>query len=190
MKLIMPFSPFGINYRSYISGIARSIGYKVFQPFQIAKIRSHFAEFFNQSLFKCSQDHVLGTQTQFNNGFATIYYNGSEFIGFTELTRKLLFGRIGVIEFADYDRILMIVDTLGADITFPDKFLYINNFNELDMNGYDITISGRVDGEITLTGSGSTLNLSGQPEGLIVNSSLITINHTGTGSYFDNGVLT
>ena len=184
------FKPYGIKNRSYLSKNARRDGYKFFQPFQILQIRSHFAEYFDQPIFACNQDHILGTQTQFNNGLATIYFDGSNFVGFTELTNKLLFGKIGVIQFFEYDRITIIIDTLDVNITFPDKFLYINNYNELNMDGYDITIQSRIDGEINLTGSGSDLNLSGQPEGFIVNWSLITINFTGSGSIFSNGVLT
>ena len=184
------FQPFGIKNRSYLTRNIRKDGYKSLTPVGSSIHRPYVSEFFDQIFFTCGQNHVLGTQTQFSNGFATIYYDGSNFIGFNELSKHLLKGTNSLVQLKDYDRITIIIDTLGSDITFPDKFLYINNHNILDMNGYDITITGRVDGEINLTGSGSTLNLSGQPEGLIVNSSLITINHTGTGSYFDNGVLT
>lgn len=182
-------TPYSIRRRSYIPASCRREGYKAFLGLD-GVYRGHFGEWFDQAIFNINFDHVLGTIAQYRAQLATCYFDGTYFQGITDLTRKFYYDETRILEFADYDRIFLAIDTLDISIAFPNKFLFINSSSEVDMNGFDITIPGRVDGEVTLTGAGSTLYLSGQPEGFIINNSLITINHTGSGSFLDNGVLT
>lgn len=175
----MSFSAFGITNRKRTPASVKRIGYKAFiEP--SAQVRAYIGDYLNDNIFSINCDHVLGTSSQVTADEATMYYNGSNFI---DKNGEVVFIR-------DYDRIIIAMTTQNISIVFPDKFLILKNFVELDMNGYDITIPGRVDGELNLTNAGSDLNISGQAEALIVNWSLITINFTGSGSIISNGVLT
>lgn len=174
----MTFSAFGVTNRKRTPGSVKRIGYKAFiEP--SSDVRAFIGDYLNDNVFSLNQDHVLGVLSQVTSGDASMYFNGTNFIDKN--------GEIVFIQ--DYDRILVIISIQDRNITFPNLFLTFKNFEVLDMNGYDITMSGRVDGKLDITGTASTINITGISEALILNRTVATLNFTGSGTVIDNGVL-
>jgi len=135
-------------------------------------------EYANQAIFESVTDHVWGTQNQTLTDDATFYIDGSG---------NVLDKNDDTVILNDYDRVLVAVDTLSGNRTFPaGKIIEFVPSDVADLDSNTLTLPGTYLGE--LRADNGTVDITGTSYGLAINgTATVDISSMTAGMVIVNG---